>query len=95
MSSGGSAANRPEDFTPDQVAEFLKSIGLEQYAQSFLDKGVDGEILLETKDTELRDVGVQSRLHQVKIITLFKRLDTGVPPTRFGHQHARTVSIAY
>lgn len=77
-------ANRA-DFTPEQVAEFLKHIGLGQYAQSFLDEGVDGETLINTKDPELMSVGVQLRLHQVKIITLFKRIDTGISPTRFGH----------
>ena len=77
-------ANRA-DFTPEQVAEFLNSIGLGQYAQLFLDQEVDGETMLEAKDPELMSVGVQSRLHQVKIITLFKRPDTGISPTRFSH----------
>ena len=78
-------ANGAEDFTSEQVAEFLSDVGLGQYAKSFVDQGVDGGTLLEAKDPELMSVGVDSRLHQVKIITLFKRLDTGVSPTRFGY----------
>ena len=79
--AGISEAERVAEFTPERVAELLKGIGLSQYAQSFLDSNVNGETLMEVGDDDLRDVGVLFRLHQVKIITVFKRVVTGESPT--------------
>jgi hypothetical protein len=79
--AGISEADRVAEFTPERVAEFLKGIGLSQYAQSFVDFNVTGETLMVVEDDDLRDVGVLFRLHQVKIITVFKRVVTGESPT--------------
>ena len=79
--AGISEAERVAEFTPERVAELLKGIGLSQYAQSFLDSNVNGETLMEVGDDDLRDAGVLFRLHQVKIITVFKRVVTGESPT--------------
>ena len=73
------------DFTPEQVADFLNSNGFGQYSQSFKKCKMDGETLVGASGKELSVAGVQSRLHQVKIITLFKRHYTGESPTRFVH----------
>ena len=43
---------------------------------------MNGEMMLVVSDNDLAEVGVVSRLHQVKIITLFRRLASGEPPTR-------------
>ena len=86
MFAGVSGIERAADLTPQQVAEFLDGIGLGQYVQAFLDAGVDGDAMQEVRDNDLKDVGVQSRLHQVKIITLFKRLVSGRSQTRCDHQ---------
>ena len=79
--AGISEADRVAEFTPERVAQFLKGIGLSQYAQSFVDLNVTGETLMVVEDDDLRDVGVLFRLHQVKIITVFKRVVTGESPT--------------
>ena len=85
MSVAQSVAQRAENFTPQQVAEFLEGIGLQQYTQSFLESDVSGVTLMEVRDDDLMEAGVHSRLHQVKIITIFKRLITGVSPTKYAH----------
>ena len=60
-------------YTKEQVAEFLKTIGLAQYVDSFLENDVDGELMSEANDEDLDALGVQSQLHQIKIMVLFKR----------------------
>ena len=68
---------KAEALTPEQVAEFIESIGLGQYVGKFLEDEVNGEMLLEASDNDLAEFGVESRLHRVKIITLFQRLALG------------------
>ena len=68
--------------TPEQVAEFITTIGFGQYAKFFLDDEMDGEMMLDAKDSDLPDQ-VDSRLHQVKIIALFRSTFTGTKKTRF------------
>ena len=72
-----STRHRATALTPDQVAEFIKSIGLEQYVENFREADMSGGMLLEASDGDLEEIGVESRLHRVKIITLFKRLAFG------------------
>ena len=70
-------------FTPEQVAEFLQSIGLGQYAKSFIENDVNGEMMLEADDdSALEEIGVESRLHRIKIMVLFKRQVFGSTGTR-------------
>ncbi|CAI8040342.1 hypothetical protein GBAR_LOCUS22485 [Geodia barretti] len=66
--------------TPEQVAEFITTIGFGQYAKFFLDDEMDGEMMLDAKDSDLPDQ-VDSRLHQVKIIALFRSTFTGTKKT--------------
>ena len=66
-------AQRAAKYTKEQVAEFLKSIGLAQYVDSFLEDDVDGELMSEANDEDLDALGVQSQLHKIKIMVLFKR----------------------
>ena len=54
------------------VANFLQSIGLNQYIPSF--QSIDGDILVAAKDEELKDLGVSNPFHRFKIQYLFKRL---------------------
>jgi hypothetical protein len=75
-------AQQAAQYTPEQVAQFLKSIGLGQYSERFLENNVSGDMIIEMEDADLAEIGsVESRLHQVKIITLFKTLIVGGSPT--------------
>ena len=67
--------------TPEQVAEFITTIGFGQYAKFFLDDEMDGEMMLDAKDSDLPDQ-VDSRLHRVKIIALFRSTFAGTKKTR-------------
>lgn len=68
-------AQQAAKYTPEQVAEFLESIGLGQYVENFQEHEMNGEMMLqlETDDESLEEIGVQSRLHRIKISVLFKR----------------------
>ena len=85
--AGVSNVQREVEYTPEKVAEFLKGIGLSQYIHSFLKEEMNGELLLAVQDDDLMEIGVLFRLHQVKIITVFKRLVTGESPTGLDHVH--------
>lgn len=73
------STQRAAKYTKEQVAEFLKSIGLAQYVNSFLEEGVDGESMSEANDEDLDALGVQSQLDKIKIMVLFKRHVVGKP----------------
>ena len=55
------------------VANFLRNIGLDRYTTSFTEQGISGDLLLEADNEMLRELGVESPLDQLKILTLFRR----------------------
>ena len=62
------------------MAEFLKSVGLGQYAEQLVEADIRGDMLMEVEeavDEMLIETGVQSPLHWIKIVVLFKRLMQG------------------
>ena len=60
-------------YSVEQVGEFLKSIGMGQYVEIFAENEMSGEMMLEADDKDLEEIGVESRLHRIKIMVLFKR----------------------
>lgn len=51
------------------VCEWLKALGLSQYAQSFLDNGYDDlEICKQVGDPDLDAIGVQNPTHRHKLL---------------------------
>ena len=66
------------------VAEFLKDIGLERYAESFIKNDITGDMLIDPDELKdiLRELGVTNPVHQLKILAGFKRklmCNIGVP----------------
>jgi class 3 adenylate cyclase/predicted ATPase len=64
------------------VAEWLRGLGLEQYAPAFRDNHVDGEVLRRLTAEDLRELGVASIGHRRRLldaIAAFVAADT--PPT--------------
>lgn len=62
------------------MAEFLRSVGLEQYVEQFVEADIDGEMLVDVKEADdkmLIQTGVHSPLHRIKIVVLFRRLVQG------------------
>jgi class 3 adenylate cyclase len=52
-----------------EVAAWLKSLGLEQYARAFADNDVDSALLGQLTDADLKELGVTSLGHRKKLLT--------------------------
>ena len=60
---------RPENWNSKEVGDWLVQIGLPQYREKFEQLGIDGTLLFETKEEDLKnDLDVGIRLHRVKIL---------------------------
>ncbi len=67
-------APKARTYTPEDVGDFLTKIKLDKYKQAFVEAEVGGELLLEAADCEfLNELGVNSLLDCVRIMTLFPR----------------------
>lgn len=53
---------------PDHVSEWLELLGLGQYASNFIDNDIDGQLLPQLTDTDLKELGISSLGHRKKII---------------------------
>ena len=54
------------------VLDFLKQYKLDDYCDIFKKSGMDGDLLLEADDSVLKEMGVSSALHRVKIKAKYK-----------------------
>ena len=71
---GAVTKRRAEAYSPQQVLDFLTSIGLEEYIPAFKECDISGEILLQAGHGKaLEDIGVTNALHRLKISILFRR----------------------
>ncbi|KAG0644107.1 hypothetical protein HOY80DRAFT_915548 [Tuber brumale] len=52
----------------EDVAGFIRSLGLDQYGDSFLDNEIDGQVLVRLDHEELRDIGVKSVGYRLTIL---------------------------
>jgi class 3 adenylate cyclase len=66
------------------VAQWLRGLGLEQYAPAFRDNDIDGEILRRLTAEDLRELGVLSIGHRRRLLDAIAALSgigtAGVPP---------------
>ena len=75
-----SLTEQAKRYTPEDVAEFLQSVGLGQYAEKFVEDDIRGDMLIEVEEADdemLIEAGVQSPLHRIKIMVFFKSLVKG------------------
>ena len=73
----------------------MSSIGLEEYKEIFLENDMNGAMMLEANYDDLAEIGIDSRLHQVKILTLFKRkYSRNEPALRFACTSLMIVCLA-
>ena len=64
------------------VAEWLRGLGLEQYAPAFRDNHVDGEVLRRLTAEDLRELGVASIGHRRRLLDAIAALVAAdTPPT--------------
>jgi class 3 adenylate cyclase len=61
-----------------RIADWLRSLGLEQYTQSFVDNGIEISVLCDLTDQDLKDLGVLLG-HRRKILRAISKL--GNPPS--------------
>src|SRR6516165_390086 len=67
-----------------QIADWLEKLGMSEYAQRFADNDIDFSILGDLTDQHLKDLGVASLGHRLKILRAITELDrqeaTAAPP---------------
>ena len=73
-------APRARTYTPALVGEFLTSIKLDKYRESFISNEVSGDVLLDADDECLTELGVSTALDRVRIMTWFPRRLEEVEP---------------
>lgn len=56
----------------NDISEFLKEIELADLTELFSKNGVDGSLLIELSDDDLKDLGVAKGFIRKKIVTKFK-----------------------
>src|SRR5580700_9234956 len=61
------------------VAEWLRDLGLEQYAPAFRDNDIDGEVLRRLTAEDLRELGVASIGHRRKLLDAIAALGATAP----------------
>jgi hypothetical protein len=61
------------------VVEWLRGLGLEQYAPTFRDNDIDGEVLPELTADDLTGLGVNSIGHRRKLLAAIAALRGGHP----------------
>jgi class 3 adenylate cyclase/predicted ATPase len=61
------------------VAEWLRDLGLEQYASAFRDNDIDGEVLRQLTSEDLRELGVRSIGHRRRLLDAISALGTVLP----------------
>src|SRR6266404_3657860 len=85
-----------------EITNWLRGLGLEQYAPAFHDNAIDVEILRELTADDLRDLGVTLVGHRRKLLAAIARLQdepsisTGLTASqsRFSHGKARALPNA-
>src|SRR6516225_4653518 len=65
--------------TPMDVAEWLRGLGLEQYALAFRDNDIDGEVLRQLTGEDLRELGVTSIGHRRRLLSAIAALGDRQP----------------
>ena len=63
--------------TDQEVVELLRRLRLEKYTEKFSEESVNGELLTELEDEDLKELGVGSSLHRKKLLLVAKKLKNG------------------
>jgi hypothetical protein len=59
-----------------QIADWLKKLGLSQYAQHFAENDIDFTILSDLTDQDLEKIGIASLGHRRKLLRAIANLET-------------------
>jgi SAM domain (Sterile alpha motif) len=66
---------------PIDVTDWLRRLGLEQYAPAFADNNIDGEVLADLTTDDLIGLGVTSIGHRRKLLGAIAQLRAAAPST--------------
>src|SRR5215472_5339868 len=58
-----------------QIADWLKELGMSEYCERFVENHIDLRILRELTDQDLKDLGVVSLGHRRKMLRAIRNLD--------------------
>src|SRR5438270_8829970 len=75
------------------IADWLRGLGLEQYAQLFRDNDIDGEILCGMNAEDLKELGISSFGHRRRLLNAITALG-GAPAPRDVAQSSTSVTSA-
>jgi hypothetical protein len=75
------------------IADWLRGLGLEQYAPLFRDNDIDGEILGGMNAEDLKELGISSFGHRRRLLNVITALGEA-PATRDVAQSAMSVTSA-
>lgn len=64
---------RAKNYPLPEVIAFLEAKGLGHYSKIFEEFDINGELLIQFHDDELRDIGIESALDRLRISTYFQR----------------------
>ncbi len=65
---------RAKDLSLADILQFLDQWELGRYKDKFEEMDINGELLIVFQDKELQEIGVDSALDRLRIITYFKRM---------------------
>ncbi|OCK80502.1 hypothetical protein K432DRAFT_404676 [Lepidopterella palustris CBS 459.81] len=66
--SNGSPTGLISQWTAEQCADFISTLGLSQYADTFIDEGITGDALVALQHAELKEMGMTSVGHRLTIL---------------------------
>ena len=61
-----------EGISKDDVGTFLRQIELAEYVTLFSENDIDGEMLIDLNQEDLKNMGISNTFHQKKIIRKFQ-----------------------
>ena len=76
------------------VAEWLRGLGLDQYAPAFRDNDIDGEVLRRLTAEDLRELGVASIGHRRRLVDAIAALGDGQPAATAAPSPAAAGAVA-
>ena len=63
------------------VEQWLRNLGLAQYARAFAENDIDYDVLGGLTDADLKELGVASLGHRKRLLTAISKLQSASPPT--------------
>src|SRR4051812_7100622 len=80
----------------DELAPFLKNLGMSQYIGMFADNDIDGAALLELEEIHLKELGVSlgHRVRLMKAITELRMTGSPAPSSVVSDLPVGTIAVA-